>query len=558
MKIKTAPSAANARSIRNLLLVLGVLLLARLLTLGTAPLFDATEGRYAEIGREMAVSGDWITPTLHGGVPFWAKPPLHFWATAASIRLFGVNEWAVRLPSFLASIGILLITGMAGARLLGRDAGRLSVVLLGSCGLFFILSGAVLLDVTFTFTITGALGCFALFSADRTKRLPGLLFFLFVGLGLLAKGPVVLVLVFLPVAAWSVWTRQAGTVRALPWFLGIPVVLLVAAPWYILAERKTPGFWNYFFIHEHILRYLKKEYGDLYGHGHVSPYGLIWLLGFASFLPWSPAILSLGRRHWNKRKENAGSDRTVPFLWIWSLSGLLFFTLSRSLSLPYVFPSLPPFALLLARGIAERPEGRLFPRPVLFLTPVLLLAGGVYAASLFPFSPIEIGTLVLPLLILIGILLFAVRRGAPFLSLGAQIIVFPLFILALLAATPEGIGLQKSTRHLAEAVESAGGAWNGRVAFFDGVPPSAEFYFGGEAANLKGSVDELRKIAESGGTTLFLREDREERIPVTLRVDLHLVEKSGRYAIYRVGSEETNGVTARPVPETAPEGEGTF
>ncbi|MBN1824761.1 MAG: glycosyltransferase family 39 protein [Candidatus Eisenbacteria bacterium] len=534
----------SRRAARAAAALVALLLLARLATLGLPPLFDATEGRYAEIGREMLGSGDWITPTLHGGEPFWAKPPLHFWMTALSLRAFGVNEWAARFPGFLSGLGILALTMIAARRLYGGRAALLAGSILGSSGLFALLVGTVILDVTFTCTVTGALVCYLLFRKDPSRRWPGLLLFLFLGLGLLAKGPIALVLAGLPVFFDVIRARKLGAVRRLPWVAGIGLLLLVAVPWYVLAERKTPGFWNYFFLHEHFLRYVRAEYGDRYGHGHVSPYGLIWALGLLGFLPWTPAAVGAAIRRFRPHATTGAGDPSeeegTAFLWLWALSPLLFFTFSRSLSLPYVFPAFPPLAILLGREAAG--EGGIPARRVGLAVPLfLLVAGTVYGLARFSGRPAEGAALLLPLLLAGGAALFAFRRGGSAAAILSGSLLFPLFLIALSVAVPGAVEEGKSTRHLARATAPLGG----EPLFFDGVPPSAEFYFRGRAVNLRGEVGEiLRRFEDGGGDLLLLREKQERYLSSTMIAALEPLRRTGDYVIYRiVGTPEREAAT---------------
>jgi 4-amino-4-deoxy-L-arabinose transferase-like glycosyltransferase len=519
--------------------LLAALLLARLLTLGALPLLDTTEGRYAEIGREMAASGNWITPTLHGGEPFWGKPPLHFWLTAASIRALGATERAARLPSFLAAVATLVVVWKVGRRAHGPEAARIAVLLLGSSGLFFLLAGAVVLDVTFTLATTGALGSFLLHRKDPERRAPGLLFFLFLGLGLLAKGPVAAVLVFLPVVAASLLSRGAAPARPLPWAWGAGIVVLLAAPWHLLAERATPGFLDYFFIHEHILRYLRKEYGDLYGHGHVSPYGLVWALGLVSFLPWTIALFGAAGRALRSLRSGHRDTETL-FLWVSALTPLVFFTFSRSLSLPYVLPSLPFFALLLGKEMAE--EGGRVPGRSLLVTSVLLLGGAAYArVALYGSS--SGGTVLLGAGCLVLILsLVAARARAPKVRLALGALVFPVFILAGTASFPEPVAAEKSARSLARVAARASGEASREVLFYGKVPLSAEFYFQGRVRSLGERPEALAGEVAKGGGLLVIRADRAAALPEGIRASLRDAGWSGRYRLFHmVGTPSTPG-----------------
>lgn len=153
---------------RGLLLGLGVILALRLLAMTLMPLADTSEPRYAEIARLMAASGDWITPWFEPGVPFWGKPPLAFWAPALSIRLLGLSELAVRLPSWLAMLGVLALVHACGRRLHGEQAARWATLLFATMLLPFASAGAVLTDAFLALGITLSMVSFLL--APREPR----------------------------------------------------------------------------------------------------------------------------------------------------------------------------------------------------------------------------------------------------------------------------------------------------------------------------------------------------------------------------------------------------
>ena len=121
-------------------------MLIRLLSLGSYPLADTTEARYGEIARLMAETGDWITPQIHQGVPFWGKPPLSTWLSAISIRILGANEFAIRLPSFLIAVTVLALVYSLALRQRGRDFALVATVGLATSVIFFVSSGAVMTD----------------------------------------------------------------------------------------------------------------------------------------------------------------------------------------------------------------------------------------------------------------------------------------------------------------------------------------------------------------------------------------------------------------------------
>lgn len=351
--------AEPGRAQRWLLALLGLLLLARLAAMAWLPLMDTTEARYGEIGRKMAELGDWVTPWHDAGVPFWGKPPLSFWLTAASLRLLGVNEFAARLPHLLCGLLIAAVVWQFARKRAGeRDALLATALLLGST-LFFVSAGAVMTDAALVLCTT--LAMFAFWFAlhgqdDAERRRMAWLFFLAQGLGLLAKGPVAVVLSGLPMLLWVlVEKRWLQAWRGLPWGRGSLLALALAAPWYALAEARTPGFINYFLVGEHWHRFVTPGWsGDLYGHAHEFARGTIWGFAWGALLPWS---LLLPLAAWCWRREPATPDPQPSlrlYLLLWALTPLVFFTAARNIIWTYALPSLPAAALLLAHWMARR------------------------------------------------------------------------------------------------------------------------------------------------------------------------------------------------------------
>jgi len=227
---------------------LGIVALARLLTLGLYPLTDTTEARYGEVSRKMAELGNWVTPLYDYGVPFWAKPPLTTWLSAISIQLFGVNEFAARLPYFLLAVLIAWLLWDWARRASARQA-QLAVAMMVSTLLYFVASAAVMTDLGLVLGTTLALrGFWAAFEQGESAR-PKEVWLLFIGLGigLLAKGPIAVVLSGLPIGLWMLLTGNIkNSWQRLPWLKGSLLTLAIAAPWYVMAEIRTPGFWNIF------------------------------------------------------------------------------------------------------------------------------------------------------------------------------------------------------------------------------------------------------------------------------------------------------------------------
>ena len=344
-------------------IVLLFLLASRLLAMWLIPLNDSTEARYGEIARIMLETGDWITPMQAVGVPFWAKPPLSTWASASSMWLFGVNAFAARLPSLLLSFGILCMVWDVAKKRSGAHTAWVSVLILAGSLFFFLDAGTVMTDPALLFCTTLSLIAFWHAGVNQQKSW-GYLFFVGLGLGLLAKGPIALVLTGMPIFVWVLrHNRWRALWQCLPWIIGGLLMLLIALPWYVLAEIKTPGFINYFIVGEHFHRFIDPGWGgDKYGFAHKAHYGMIWVYAVLGFLPWTVlSLIGLARRMKNIPSLFKDNDGWVGYLLACILMPLVFFTLSGNIIYPYVFPILPFLALLFSDVLTrmERKEPKL-------------------------------------------------------------------------------------------------------------------------------------------------------------------------------------------------------
>ncbi len=347
--------------------VLAIVAFIRLLTLGLYPLTDTTEARYAEVARKMVELNDWITPWYDYGVPFWAKPPLTTWLAAISLKLFGINEFAARLPYFLLAVLIAWVVWdwvVRSARPRASREAMLAVALMSGTMLYLIASGAVMTDLGLVLGTTLAMrGFWAAFDASESARPKEVwLLFIGIGIGMLAKGPIAVVLSGLPIGIWVLVSGNIFTVwKRLPWIKGTLLSVAIALPWYWLAEMRTPGFWEYFFIGEHWKRFTVTGWaGDKYGTAHATARGAIWLLALAACLPWTVLLpwLAIGRK--GATQLQASADTQTPkakrdwliYLLAWGAAPCLFFTMSGNILWTYVLPALPALAILVAGWLA--------------------------------------------------------------------------------------------------------------------------------------------------------------------------------------------------------------
>jgi len=316
--------------------------------LGSAPLVNPDEGRYAEVPREMIASGDWVTPRLDG-VPYFEKPPFMYWAVAACERLLGPSEWSVRLaPALLGIAGILVAYG-AGRRLYGRDAGFWSAIVLGTSLLYIAFVHLLGLDMAVSVLMSAALFCFIVGVREPPGRGRRLLFwglYASAALATLTKG---LIGFLIPGAVMFLWLVLIGQWRRLrPFYLpsGILIFLAIAAPWHVLMAQRNPDWAHFYFIHEHLERFSDK------GHGRYQPFWFFIPIVILGVFPWTGFLWGSFRDAlaggWARRKENA----EAWFLVIWAAFILLFFSKSQSKLVPYILPVFPPLAVLVGRWLA--------------------------------------------------------------------------------------------------------------------------------------------------------------------------------------------------------------
>src|SRR6185369_1830470 len=314
--MRALPVSSWKRDLLLLTLAIGLLLGV---ALGVRALWGPDEGRYVEIPREMVTTGDYVTPRLNG-VKYFEKPPLFYWLQAAAIHLFGLREWAMRLvPALSALLGCLAVYA-AGRRLFSRRAGLLAAAILATTPLWYFLGNAITLDMTVSALLTVALLAF-LVAVQEPEDAPlrrNLLWASYVALALatLAKGLIGIAIPGMVIVVWMALLGDWDLPRRIRLGSGTVIFLLIAVPWHVLVARANPEFLWFYFIHEHVLRYVTKI------HARYEPPWFFIPVLLGGMIPWTAFLVQAVRdalpAGWRRRHET----KETLFLLLWA--GLVF------------------------------------------------------------------------------------------------------------------------------------------------------------------------------------------------------------------------------------------
>ena len=325
---------------------------------------DDVDSVQAQIARNMLDSGDWVTARLDG-VAYLEKSPAKYWTIAISFAIFGVHDWSARLPMALFAVLLCWVTARMAAWAFSNRAGLYAGLAMATCIGLFLFTRIQIPDATLTLFIALAMWAFlrALDEAEPRPRLCAAVFAASIAVGLLLKG---LIAALFPVGAAIVYllaTRRLfdrQTWRRLHVFSGILIVLAIAAPWYVLATLRNPpyfawtlqsrpgeyhGFFWFYFINEHLLRFLNLRYPRDY---NTVPRALFWLLHLVWLFPWSMFLAGVAKLGY-RPVDRAGRTRLLMLCWIGFV--LVFFTFSSTQEY-YSMPCYPAFAVLLGCAMA--------------------------------------------------------------------------------------------------------------------------------------------------------------------------------------------------------------
>ncbi len=314
------------------------------------PLVHPDEGRYAEIPREMLASGDWVTPHLNG-VAYFEKPPLQYWATALAYRVFGISEWSARFWTLLSGWLDVVLVFLLANRIWGPRTAMVAAAMLASSLLHFVMGQLMTLDMAFTCLTTATLCAFCMAQLNRdmapsASRWWMLASWAFLALATLTKGIAAPLITGSVVALYVLWQRDWRVLRTLRPVLGPMVFAVIAVPWFVLAARAHPDFLSFFFVHEHLQRFLTDS------ARRVEPWWFFLTILAVGVLPWLPQTASALWRGW-RASAAPGHFDVLRMLWIWCVFVLVFFSASQSKLAPYVLPIVPMLALLTAARRAQ-------------------------------------------------------------------------------------------------------------------------------------------------------------------------------------------------------------
>ncbi len=307
-------------------------------------LIGADEPRYAQVAREMLARHDWVTPTL-GGTAWLEKPPLYYWQAMIAYRVFGVSDWAARLPSAFDALVLVLPVCWFLSRF--RPGMELDgALMLATCAGIVGYARAASMDMALAATFGIAmLAWYAWFESNERKYLA--VFYAGLALGMLAKGPVCPFLAALLIALFAVSQKSIAIVKRTLWLPGIALSCVISLPWFIAVQLRNPQFCRVFVLEHNLARFGTNLYH------HPEPFWYYIPVSLLGWMPW--IVLVIAALIWSvRRTRSEHSDPLNSFLLIWIALVVVFFSISQSKLPGYVLPAIPAGAVLMAQWLRER------------------------------------------------------------------------------------------------------------------------------------------------------------------------------------------------------------
>jgi 4-amino-4-deoxy-L-arabinose transferase-like glycosyltransferase len=378
--------------------------------LASVGLIGADEPRYAQVAREMLTRHDWITPTLSGS-PWLEKPPLYYWQAMIAYKIFGVSDWAARLPSALDAFALVFAVYWFLRRF--RPGFELdgALMLASASGIAgYARAASMDLPLTAAFAIA-MLAWYAWFESGNRSYLAA--FYAFIALAMLAKGPVAPALAAGIIAIFAAAESSAQLpwktiVRKTLWLPGILLFCALGLPWYVMVQLRNPQFFHEFIIEHNLARFSTNLYH------HPEPFWYYVPVTLLGWVPW--AVFVAAACVWAARRlRNRDADNLSAFLLIWIAVTVVFFSMSQSKLPGYILPAIPPGIILLSQYVRARIGSK--PRPATTALHAALTGTLVFSALMIPYLVLQHRipwniTVVAPLILSVTI------AAAVFVSLG--------------------------------------------------------------------------------------------------------------------------------------------
>jgi len=493
----------------NILIILLVSYLMTFTYLGHLPLLDPDEPVYAETALEMLHNQDFISPRIYGD--FWYdKPPMYYWLVAGAFKIFGVGEFAARVPSaVLATAGAILMY-LSGRKLFNERAGLIAALILASSLEYFYLSKAAVTDMTLTFFLTGALLAFL--------HKKNYLFYSCAALAVVTKGPIGVFFCGAIVGLYLLLTGSLGQLRHMKLFSGGLLFTALAAPWYLMMYHvHGMEFINTFLGFHNVTRFLQPEH----------PEGTLWYFYIPvlviGFFPWTTFMLQA----FLTGRQAVGNERNqLLFLGLWASVVFLFFTMSQTKLVSYILPMYPPLALLVGwyfdKAWTEKRSSVLKWSAAIFAIVVLVLEVGLYfARNELAAQPVLLAVMAAILLLLAILVVWQSYRKsfAGVLAVHvAGMILFTTFLMGhLLPVMAPAFSSKETVREFKQ--------------YYDGQAPVyvAKFYRPGFAfysgmPGIEFNQQTLAKaVAEDGKAYFFIQKKYYDKLPGALQAKVHVL-----------------------------------
>ena len=365
---------------------------------------DPDEAHYAQLTREMLRAGSWLVPLLDG-VPYIDKPVLYHWLQGASMWLLGESEFAARLPSAIAAIGLFALTRWVGVALFGAAIGEWGAVMFATIPATFALASIGMMDMIYTMLLFGAVGCLLVAAREPRPRVE-VAGYALLALAVMTKGPVALVLVGLfCCAAWIAGGEVRARVGGLRWKSGLLLAAIAAAPWFV---------WMYVHFGDAFIQWYVLA-GNLYYVTQPASFSgravshTFYARAFAGgFFPWSAVVIGRLADLTLRRRSAPPMSTDEKLLWLWSFVVIGFFSLARFKLDHYIFPAAPVLCLIAAKTwqdatVAEGARSSFTRLAVIVLGGGLVLAGTFTSVYLFELDlELPASAIVLPVVLALG------------------------------------------------------------------------------------------------------------------------------------------------------------